>query len=231
MTDDRNIRILVVDDEEDILELLRYNISKEGFDVIVASNGTEGLTLALNEEPDLIILDLMMPDIDGLDVCRELKSSSPTAEIPVIMLTAKVAESDIVAGFDHGADDYVSKPFSPKVLLARIRAVLRRRESFSEQGQNPVVERRGLVLSPVTREVQYKGEKIELTFSEFEILSLLISNPGRAFSRKEIMAAARGDDYLSTERAMDVQIVNLRKKLGEAGQYIKTVRGVGYKFD
>jgi two-component system phosphate regulon response regulator PhoB len=230
MADNGKIRILVVDDEEDILELLRYNISKEGFDVIAASNGTEGISLAKKKKPDLIILDLMMPDIDGLDVCRELKSHTPTAEIPVIMLTARVAESDIVAGFDHGADDYVSKPFSPKVLIARIKAVLRRRENFAEQG-GQAVERRGLVLSPTSREVQYKGEKIELTFSEFEILGLLMSSPGRAFSRKEIMAAARGDDYLSTERAMDVQIVNLRKKLREAGQYINTVRGEGYKFD
>lgn len=224
-------RILIVDDEEDILELLRYNISKEGFDVISAENGEEGLSLAHSHAPDLIVLDLMMPGIDGLDVCKKLKSENDTKSIPVIMLTAKGTESDIIVGLELGADDYISKPFSPKVLMARIKSVLRRNGFESAGETNEVVKRRGLTVNPGGRDVIYNGNKIELTYSEFEILWLMIKRPGWVFSRKQIMTAARGDDYLVTERAMDVQIVNLRKKLGEAGKLIKTVRGVGYKFD
>jgi len=225
-------RILIVDDEEDILELLRYNISKEGYDVICADNGGKCLASAKTHSPSLIILDLMMPGIDGLDVCKQLKSDSDTKSIPIIMLTAKGTERDILKGFDCGADDYVPKPFSPKELNARIKAVLRRTSgNAGEHDEQDIVRRCGLRVNLGIREVIFNGKKIELTFSEFEILWLLIKRPGWVFSRKQIMTAARGDDYLVTERAMDVQIVNLRKKLGEAGKLIKTVRGVGYKFD
>jgi two-component system phosphate regulon response regulator PhoB len=224
-------RILIVDDEEDILELLRYNISKEGYDVISAENGEGCLKLAHSHTPDLIILDLMMPDIDGLDVCKRLKKEDETKSIPVIMLTAKDTESDIIVGLELGADDYIAKPFSPKVLVARMKSVLRRSRGDESESGDEVIKRSGLSVDTSGREVKFDGAKIDLTYSEFEIILLLIKNPGRVFSRKQIMTAARGDDYLVTERAMDVQIVNLRKKLGEAGELIKTVRGVGYKFN
>lgn len=224
-------RILIVDDEEDILELLRYNISKEGYDVIISESGEEALSLSSTHAPDLIILDLMMPGIDGLEVCKQLKQNEETRNIPVIMLTAKGTERDILKGFDCGADDYVPKPFSPKELNARMKAVLKRSRGDTSQNSEEVIRRCGISLNPGIREAVIDGEIIELTYSEFEILYLLIKRPNWVFSRKQIMNAARGDDYLATERAMDVQIVNLRKKLGDAGKLIKTVRGVGYKFD
>ena len=224
-------RILVVDDEEDILELLRYNISKEGYDVISSENGEDALVAVKRHSPDLIILDLMMPGIDGLDVCKQLKAASETKAIPIIMLTAKSSESDIIVGLELGADDYISKPFSPKVLLARIKSVLRRTTGEATENNDEIIERQGISVHTAARNVLFNGKEINLTYSEFEIIYLLIKHPGRVFSRKQIMTAARGDDYLVTERAMDVQIVHLRKKLGDAGKYIKTVRGVGYKFD
>jgi len=234
LTGEKNMskaRILIVDDEEDILELLRYNISKEGYDVISSENGEGCLELALSHSPDLIILDLMMPDIDGLEVCKKLKKDDKTKSIPVIMLTAKSMESDIIVGLELGADDYIAKPFSPRVLIARMKSVLRRSGSEPPEDGGEIIRRCGLSLDVGGREVTFDDKKIDLTYSEFEIIMLLIKHPGRAFSRKQIMSAARGDNYLVTERAMDVQIVNLRKKLGRAGELIKTVRGVGYKFD
>ena len=225
-------RILIVDDEEDILELLRYNISKEGYEVISADTGEKCLEIVAAESVDLIVLDLMMPGIDGLNVCRELKKNPETVSIPVIMLTARGTERDIVRGLESGADDYVSKPFSPKVLVARIKTILRRsRIKDGEDLPEETIELWGLSVKIDRHEVFFNGKKIDLTHSEFEILLLFIKHPGRAFSRKQIMNAARGDDYLVTDRAMDVQILNLRKKLGDAGHFIKTVRGVGYKFD
>ena len=172
----------------------------------------------------------MMPGIDGLEVCRQLKKDDLTKSIPVIMLTARGTERDVVKGFDCGADDYVPKPFSPKELNARIRAVLRRAGGDASENEKDVVRCGGLSVNPGIREVVYEGNIIELTYSEFEIILLFIKRPNWVFSRKQIMNAARGEDYLVTERAMDVQIVNLRKKLGDAGKLIKTVRGVGYKF-
>ncbi len=221
-------RILAVDDEEDILELVRYNLAKEGFDVICADGGEKCLELAETHSPDLIVLDLMMPGIDGLDVCKKLKSSPKTQSIPVVMLTAKSSESDIVVGLELGADDYVVKPFSPRILNARIKSVLRR--SAKGEDDPAMIRRAGFTVNSTGREVSYKGEEVNLTFSEFEILKLLISHPGRVYSRLQIMKAARNDDYIVTERAIDVQIVNLRKKLKEGGKFIRTVRCVGYKF-
>lgn len=221
-------RILVVDDEEDILELIRYNLVKEGFDVICAENGEKCLSMTATHSPDLIVLDLMMPGIDGLDVCKRLKNDHETQNLPVIMLTAKGSESDVVVGLELGADDYVVKPFSPRILIARIKSVLRRAQKGEDQ--NAVIRRAGFMVNSTGRAVSYKGDDIYLTFSEFEILKLLISHPGRVFSRLQIMKAARNDDYIVTERAIDVQIVNLRKKLKDGGQNIRTVRGVGYKF-
>lgn len=221
-------RVLIVDDEEDILELIRYNLELEGYDVICAENGEECLKLTDRHSPDLIVLDLMMPGIDGLDVCKNLKSNSETKSIPIIMLTAKSSESDIVIGLELGADDYMVKPFSPRVLVARIKSHLRRINSSDESSD--IIKSANFILNISGRELKYNNEHIELTYSEFEIFKLLISHPGRVYSRIQIMKATRDDEYIVTERAIDVQIVNLRKKLKDGGRCIRTVRGVGYSF-
>ena len=222
-------KILVVDDEEDILELVRYNLTKEGFNVLCASTGEEGLNAAKSKLPDLIILDLMLPGIDGLDVARSLKSEKNTKDIPVIMLTAKGEEADIVTGLELGADDYISKPFSPRILTARVRAVLRRRSKPADD-EKDILEIHDIIIHTGRHEVLVKNEPIQLTFTEFGILNFLVRRPGWVFTRSQIVDAVRGDDYFVTDRSVDVQIVGLRKKLGSAGKYIETVRGVGYRF-
>jgi two-component system phosphate regulon response regulator PhoB len=171
----------------------------------------------------------MMPGIDGLDVCKKVRNNPNTHSVPIIMLTAKSSESDIIIGLELGADDYVVKPFSPKVLIARIKSVMRRGRNTEDE--NEIIRSSGFMVNSAGRDVSYKGEAVELTFSEFEILKLLISHPGRVFSRLQLMKATRDDAYIVTERAMDVQIVNLRKKLKDGGKSIYTVRGVGYKFN
>jgi two-component system phosphate regulon response regulator PhoB len=221
-------KILVVDDEEDILELIKYNLELENYEVISASSGEECLKKVTEYKLDLIVLDLMLPGISGLEVCKKLKIESETLDIPIIMLTAKSTESDIVLGLELGADDYITKPFSPKVLTARIKSVLRRSKIPDDQAQ--IISRYGFKINITGREVSYNGKLINLTYSEFEILRLFISHPGRVYSRLQIMQTARDDNYIVTERAIDVQIVNLRKKMMDGGVYIKTVRGVGYKF-
>lgn len=220
--------ILIIEDEEDILALIHYNLSREGYRVSAATSGEEGLRLARKEHPDLLVLDLMLPGMDGLAVCRALKQQAETAAIAVVMLTAKGEEADVVAGLELGADDYVTKPFSPKVLAARIAAVLRRRGKAVDQEE--VVEHSGLSIHPGRNEVLVDGVAVELTFTEFRVLQFLASRPGWVFTRYQIVNAVRGDDYSVTERAVDVQIVGLRKKLGSAGKLIETVRGVGYRF-
>jgi len=223
-------RILVIEDEEDILALVHYNLSKEGFDVSTATSGESGLELARRELPELVVLDLMLPGMSGIEVCRRLKQSSTTATIPVVMLTARGEENDVVSGLETGAEDYVTKPFSHKVLAARIRTVLRRAsESAADQSQAPI-KIHDLVVHPGRNEVLLSGRNVDLTYTEFQILRLLASRPGWVFTRNQIMDAVRGDDYAVTERAVDVQIVGLRKKLAEQGHYIETVRGVGYRF-
>jgi two-component system alkaline phosphatase synthesis response regulator PhoP len=220
--------ILVVEDEEDILELVRYNLNKEGYRVTGVLSGEEGLKAARSHPPDLIILDLMLPGMDGLTVCRELKQDARTRDLPVIILTAKGEEADIVAGLELGADDYVTKPFSPRVLLARLRAVLRRRRA-EPPGEGDVLEIHQMVIHPGRHEVLVQGRPVDLTATEFRLLAFLARRPGWVFTRSQIVQGVQGEDYAVTERAVDVQIVGLRKKLGEAGQYIETVRGVGYR--
>lgn len=222
-------RILVVDDEEDILELIGYNLAREGFRIENARTGESALEKIRGEKPDLVILDLMLPDIDGLEVCRRLKSDALTAAIAIVMLTAKGEDADIVAGLELGADDYITKPFSPRVLLARIRAVLRR-EHRDSRDTPKVMRSGGLVINPATREVSSGDVPVPLTTSEFNILSFLVRRPGWVFTRSQIINAVRGEDYPVTERSIDVQIVGLRKKLGEAGKHVQTVRGIGYRF-
>lgn len=223
--------ILVIEDEEDILAIIHYNLSKAGYRISSRTTGEEGLKAAQEEAPDLIVLDLMLPGIDGREVCRRLRQTPAIAEVPVIMLTAKGEDDDIIAGFEVGADDYVTKPFSYQVLQARIQAVLRRRHQERKfKDDSRPIELHDLVIHPGRNEVFVKGVPVELTFTEFRVLSLLATRPGWVFSRSQIMDAVRGEDYAVTERAVDVQIVGLRKKLGSMGQYIETVRGVGYRF-
>jgi two-component system, OmpR family, alkaline phosphatase synthesis response regulator PhoP len=222
-------KLLVVDDEEDILELLRFNLSGEGFQVICAATGEEALEKVRSELPDLVLLDLMLPGIDGLEVARRLKSHPGTQEIPLVMLTAKGEEGDIVKGLELGADDYITKPFSRKVLAARVRAVLRRKEAGPKEEEESL-SIHDLVIHPGRREVRVKGKAVDLTFTEFGILHFLARRPGWVFTRSQIVDAVRGDEYFVTDRAVDVQIVGLRKKLGSAAKNIETVRGVGYRF-
>jgi DNA-binding response OmpR family regulator len=221
-------KILVVDDEEDILELVRYNLSKERYRVSSALSGEIALQKAREERPDLILLDLMLPGLDGLTVCRELKRDPLTSSTPIVMLTAKGEEADIVVGLELGADDYIVKPFSPRVLQARIKAVLRRREH--DDAEDASINVHDLSIYPARHEVLLEGVPITLTTTEFRILHFLARRPGWVFSRDKIINAVKGEDYAVTDRSVDVQIVGLRKKLGQAGECIQTVRGVGYKF-
>ena len=223
-----NKTILIIDDEEPIRELLKLTLQSAGFDSILeASNGEDGLALATRYMPDLILLDLMLPGMDGLSVCRRLKSSPDTRMIPIIMLTAKSDESDIVVGLEMGANDYITKPFSRKVLTARIRAQFR---IVEQQDQSSVLQVAGLSINKDQHRVSVSGESVSLTFSEFEILLLFAEHPGRVFTRGQIIRRIKGEDYPVTDRAVDVQIVNLRRKLGEWGAaHIETIRGIGYR--
>jgi two-component system phosphate regulon response regulator PhoB len=222
-------KILVVDDEEDILELVRYNLDREGYQVVCAISGEEALAAAASERVDLIILDLMLPGIDGLEVARRLKQNTATREIPIVMLTAKGEEADVVAGLELGADDYVTKPFSPRILIARMKAVIRRRGGDIDL-ENDVLTIRELSIHTGRRHVTANGKSLDLTYTEFQVLYFLARRPGWVFTRSQIVDAVRGDDYPVTDRSVDVQIVGLRKKLGPLGRYIETVRGVGYRF-
>ncbi|MBS1369100.1 MAG: response regulator transcription factor [Lentisphaeria bacterium] len=224
-------KILVVEDEEAIQELIRYNLNKEGFDrVRLCDSGEEALTLAAEFAPDLILLDLMLPGMDGLSVCRRLRRDTRTASVPIIMLTAKSEESDIVTGLEVGADDYLAKPFSPKVLVARIKSVLRRSNPAETEDPGTSLKRGALSMNRGTREALVDGAPLSLTYSEFEILYLLARRPGWVFTRSQIVNEVKGDDYPVTERAIDVQMVSLRRKLGAHSELIETVRGVGYRF-
>lgn len=225
----RKKHILVVDDEEDILELVRYHLDREGYLVTCAATGEEALKLSRKASLDLLVLDLMLPGIDGLEVARRLKNESSTRDLPIVMLTAKGEESDVVTGLELGADDYVTKPFSPRVLIARIRAVLRRNDQ-APPDENAVIRLHSLVIHPGRREVLVDGRPATLTFTEFGILAYLARRPGWVFTRSQIVDAVRGDDYPVTDRSVDVQVVGLRRKLGDAGHLIETVRGVGYRF-
>jgi two-component system alkaline phosphatase synthesis response regulator PhoP len=224
-------RVLIIEDEEDIVELIKYNLVKAGYEVAQALTGEKGLEAVKVKTPDLILLDLMLPGVGGLEVCKLLRSNSQTAQTPIIMVSAKGAEADVVTGLELGADDYISKPFSPKILLARIEAVLRRRS-----GVTPVVapsdsfEIHGVYIHPGKCEVRIEGNKVDLSRTEFQVLSLLARKRGWVFTRSKIVEEVQGPNYPVTDRAVDVQIVGLRKKLGNHGDLIETVRGVGYRF-
>lgn len=222
-------RILVVDDEHDILELIRFNLEREGFEVYTVDTGEAALAQANRIRPDLVVLDLMLPGLDGVEVCRRLKESADTRGIPVIMLTAKAEDSDIVAGLEIGADDYVTKPFSPKVLIARMRAILRRQTPPDEEPVGDVLSIHGIRIDISRHEVWIDDRQVQLSATEFAILVFLAKNPGWVFSRNKIIDTVKGKDYPVTERSVDVQILGLRKKLGEQGRLVQTVRGVGYR--
>ncbi len=219
-------KVLVIDDEKDILEFVRFNLEQENFDVISSIDGLQGLNLVREQHPDIIILDLMLPNIDGLDICKIIKNDSKISTIPIIMLSAKSAESDIVIGLELGADDYMTKPFSVKELIARIKVNLRKSQNIQN---DKLIKCGDFQLNINQRVCLFKGKQMDLTFLEFEVLKLLMSHPGWVFSRSQIMNATRDGAYAVTERTIDVQILNLRKKLD--GDYIKTVRGAGYKFE
>jgi len=223
-------RILVVEDEEDILELVRFNLVKEGYQVTGALSGEDALKKARTEMFDLIVLDLMLPGIDGLDVAKKLKSDQKTGQVPILMLTAKGEEADIVTGLELGADDYVTKPFSPRVLVARVRAILRRKSGKPDAEQTSILRIHDLEIDLGRRSVLVAGRAVDLTYTEFQLLYILARRPGWVFTRSQIVDAVRGDDYPVTDRSVDVQIVGLRKKLGDCSPYIETVRGVGYRF-
>lgn len=221
-------KILVVDDEEDILELVRYNLSREGYQVVGTLSGEEALKKARSEAFDLIVLDLMLPGIDGLEVTKKLRDNDKPRHIPVVMLTAKGEEADIVTGLELGADDYITKPFSPRVLIARVRTALRRQTRRPDDA-TAVIQIHALEIHPGRRTVLAAGNPVDLTYTEFQLLYTLARRPGWVFTRGQIVDAVRGDDYPVTDRSVDVQIVGLRKKLGTYGKYIETVRGVGYR--
>ena len=222
-------KILVVEDEEDILALVTYNLTREGYMVTGVTSGEAGLESVSEVMPQLIVLDLMLPGVDGLTVCRTLKENLTTKDIPIVMMTAKGEETDIITGLELGADDYITKPFSPKVMIARIRAVLRRHATNLITADDSVT-RDEITINPGRHEVLINNIQIRLTSNEFRLLHYLAMRPGWVFTRDQIIAAVHTDDFAVTDRSVDVLIVGLRRKMGEAGCYIETVRGVGYRF-
>ncbi|HSZ55771.1 MAG TPA: response regulator transcription factor [Tepidisphaeraceae bacterium] len=220
--------ILVIDDEKDLIELVRYNLEKEGFDVIAATDGQSGLEVVKKHRPDLVVLDLMMPGLDGLAVCQQLRNDPRAGRIPVIMLTAKATEADRIVGLELGADDYITKPFSPREVVARIKAVLRRTSPQADERQ--VIRHGDLAIDLSGHEVTYRGQRVSLTATEFRILEFLATRPGRVFSRDEIIDAALGNETAVFDRTVDVHITAIRRKLGPGAETVETVRGFGYKF-
>lgn len=223
--------ILVIEDEEDIQELLTYNLAGEGYQTVTALTGDEGLRQAIDTPPDLILLDLMLPGISGMEICKKLRANDATTSIPLIMLTALGSEEEIVKGLEAGADDYVTKPFSIKILLARIESRLRQAHQKTEQQPPALFTFKNMIIDHQKHRVTIDGKDIQLTFSEYAILDTLVAQQGGVMTRKQIVAAIRGGDIAITYRSIDVHVTALRKKLGALGNTIVTVRGVGYRFD
>jgi two-component system phosphate regulon response regulator PhoB len=221
-------RILIIEDERGLTDVLTYNLQREGYETVVAHDGQEGLRKAQMHLPDVILLDLMLPGLNGLDVCRELRAGERTRNVPIIMLTAKAEETDHVVGFSLGADDYVTKPFSVKVLLQRIKALQRRMEAGTDA--NDVIEHLGVRIDRVRHRATVDGKELDLTPTEFRLLECMLRQPGRAFSRPQLMDVAIGEGAIVLERTIDVHVKTLRKKLGTKLDFIETVRGVGYRF-
>ncbi|HET6350049.1 MAG TPA: response regulator [Candidatus Krumholzibacteria bacterium] len=223
-------KIVVIEDEEDILEVIAYNLKREGYEVTTSTSGEDGLAKIERAAPDLVILDLMLPEIDGLDLCRKLKSDPVTKAIPVIMVTAKGEESDVVLGLGMGADDYMVKPFSPKELVARVKAVLRRSRGAPETERKDRIVRDGIIIDPQRHDVRADGESIVLTATEFRLLLFLASHPGRVFTRDQLLTRVIGEEAIVIDRNIDVHVRAIRKKLGGHRHLIETIRGVGYRF-
>ncbi len=224
-------KVLVIEDDEDILTLLEHHLGREGYTVETAEDGEKGLDLARERPSHVIVLDLMLPGMDGYQVLKALRADERTASTPVVILTARGEEADIVTGLELGADDYVTKPFSPRVLMARIRAVLRRKSrQATVADKDEPIEVFDIRIDPRRHEVRVRSRPVELTATEFQLLRFLASHPGWVYTRQQIVDAVKGTDYPVTDRAVDVQMVGLRRKLGKAGEYIETVRGVGYRF-
>jgi len=223
-------KILVVEDEADILELVSYSLSREGYRVLGAGDGETGLEMARGDGPDLVLLDIMLPGLDGLEVCRRLRREAITESIPVIFVSAKGGESDVVSGLELGADDYIVKPFSPRELIARTRAVLRRRSRNEEESAPGRIAYPGLVVDPVRHEILVEDDPVDFTATEFRLLAFLARHPGRAFTRRQLLARIGADDSVVIDRNIDVHVRALRKKLGEQRGRIETLRGVGYRF-
>lgn len=223
--------ILIIEDEPDIIEVLKYNLEKNHYKVATSNTGEEGLQAARETLPDLVLLDLMLPGIDGLEVCRRLREDPRTRDLLVIMLTAKGTESDVVVGLTLGADDYIVKPFSTGELMARIKAVLRRVEHREEEGEQDVLKSGPLAIDLRKHQARLSDQVLELTLSEFKLLSFLVKKKGRVFTRDQLLDAVVGPDVFVTARNIDVHVAALRKKLGKYGNCIVTVRGVGYRFE
>lgn len=222
-------KLLIVEDEADIRELISFNLEMSGYEVEKARDGEEGLALAKSKKFDLIILDLMLPGMDGIKVCSQLRKNPSTADVPVIMLTARSEDDDIVNGLETGADDYITKPFSPRILIARVKAALRRSSSVVKEENTTIISIHGIRIDSARHEVSLDGETVNLSATEFAILRFLAKNPGWVFSRNQIIDSVKGEDYPVTARAVDVQILGIRRKLGDQGSIIETVRGIGYR--
>lgn len=223
--------VLCIEDDADIRELIRYNLEREGFRVLEAASGEEGLAAVRSSRPDLILLDLMLPGIQGLEVCRRLRSHDDTAATPLIMVSAKGEEPDVVAGLEMGADDFVAKPFSPRELVARVRSVLRRGPSRETGARPPVLRVAAIEVDTESHEVSVDGERVGLTLAEFRLLRALAGSPGRVFTRAQLVREITGGEHHIVERNVDVHVRAVRQKLGAHGAAIRTVRGVGYKLD
>ena len=223
-------KIVVIEDEPDILEVIQYNLEREGFAVHPASNGDLGLTTILREAPDLVLLDLLLPGLDGIEICRKLKMDPMTQGIPIIMVSAKGEESDIVLGLGVGADDYVTKPFRPKELIARVKAVMRRGSMKDEEAEGDRLIRGSLVIDSMRHEVRIDGQPVQLTATEFRLLHLIASHPGRVFTRDQLVSRVIGGGAAVIDRNIDVHVRAIRKKLGDQRHLIGTIRGVGYRF-
>ena len=220
-------KILIVEDDHDIAEMVEYNLTEAGYETVTAPDGRIGVESAAKDRPDLIILDIMLPVMDGFEVCRALKANRSTADIPIIILSAKSQETDKVLGLELGADDYVTKPFSPRELIARTRAILRRRRSQRPPGSTRIGD---IVIDAAKHKVTVRCEQITLTFTEFKLLEFLAQRPGIVLSRDRIIDAVAGDNAVVCDRTVDAHVKSLRRKLGPARDYIETVRGAGYRF-
>ncbi len=221
--------VLVIEDDRDIVEVLRYNLAKEGFRVSEARDGERGLDMIRRAQPDIVVLDLMLPGKDGIEVCRRLREQGETRDLPILMLTAKSEEADVVVGLEMGADDYMTKPFSPRELTARVRAILRRAQAREVASGKTRIEIHDLVLDTTRHEVLVADKPVQLTRAEFRLLWALVQRPGRVYARDELVEQITAGESFIVDRNVDVHISAIRKKLGDSGKVIATVRGVGYK--